>query len=92
MGDTPFTLQGGGRKIHLETIFELFGMLSNSIYVGAFRNIINIGGAADYYDILIGENFVGTWHDWGTGFSRDRNKLINQVCENIGQLFGYKNL
>ncbi|MBU1215214.1 MAG: ATP-binding protein [Gammaproteobacteria bacterium] len=51
---------------------SIFSSLYNSLYIGPFRNAINVG-ATNYYDIQIGEGFISTWNNWKTGHIKFQN-------------------
>jgi ABC-type multidrug transport system ATPase subunit len=79
-------------KIDINPLIELFDALKNSIYIPAFRNIVNIGANEDYYDISTGEAFIKTFSRWKLGPYTWQSQKIQEVTEDIKDLFGYKNL
>ena len=64
-------------------------ILSKTIYLGAFRNLINNGGN-NYYDLSIGNKFISTFDHWKTGQDRKKNKKINGLINELKEIFGYK--
>lgn len=66
--------------------------LANSIYLGPFRNAVNVGGAADYYDLRIGESFIQAWAEFKVGNDRGQNKAAIAVQREIKEIFGLESL
>ncbi|HET9182738.1 MAG TPA: AAA family ATPase [Candidatus Angelobacter sp.] len=63
------------------------GDLQNSLYIGPFRNAINVGSQEEYFDIQAGESFVKTWRNFKTGPNRKQNEAIYRITEEIGRIF-----
>ena len=79
------------KQVDLSLIKELFIMLTTCLYIGPFRNAINVG-TGDYYDIKIGQSFIETWHAWQTGNMKKQNSAITDVTENIRHIFSFESL
>lgn len=77
--------------LNLFDLFDRMQSLSRSIYVGPFRNAIN-EGAAQYYDIQVGNSFVALWDNWKSGNSKVQNRAITRVTEDIQHIFDLKKL
>ena len=73
------------------SIPDFFKLLSQSMYIGAFRNTINVGKGS-YYDIKVGTDFIETWHQWKTGSEKKLNNIIKKVSDDIKNIFGYSSL
>ena len=65
--------------------------VTNSMYIGAFRNAIT-EGSADYYDLKIGSTFIQQWNDWKTGGSKFQNRQATNIQKDLEKLFGFKSL
>ena len=65
--------------------------LSQALYVGPFRNAIN-EGAGKYFDLAIGSSFISTWNQWKTGGMKAQNVAIDNVTNDIRQIFEYDTL
>src|ERR1700735_3083566 len=63
------TVATGGRNLLLDVsrYRETFQALASSVYLGPFRNAVNVGGMVDYYDLQIGESFISQWDDFKSG-------------------------
>ena len=51
-------LFANGRQVPLVHVFEAFGALTRTLYVGPFRNAINVGTNQNYFDIKVGTSFI----------------------------------
>lgn len=88
-----------GRLIHCEgeavadllSVFEFFKLISKAMYIGPFRNAINVG-ATSYFDINVGTAFIETWHQWKTGTLKAQSDTIIKVTQDIQHIFEYNNL
>jgi hypothetical protein len=78
--------------LDLGRYLKAFEDLAGSIYLGPFRNAVNVGGQAAYYDLEIGERFIAQWDEIKTGNDRDRNRSAVAVQEELRKIFGLKRL
>lgn len=94
MGNKNFTYSGSSGKGFMNgfSLFNLLDTMSKMIYIPSFRNVINIGADASYYDISVGSAFIETWHQWKVGSFIKQNQKIQDITNNIKELFGYSNL
>lgn len=61
--------------------------LTKTLYIGPFRNAINVGTAEQYFDIQAGQSFVRMWRNYKTGASRQQNETAYRISEEIGRIF-----
>lgn len=80
-----------GREFDFSDFLALFRVLKNALYIGPFRNAINVGGSS-YFDIEVGTSFVNTWSQWQSGPIREQNKAIQRVIADIQAVFGFEAL
>lgn len=73
----------------LSGIFSMFRILSETLYIGPFRNAINMVADANYYDIHVGKNFIQSWRSWKTGSITRQNEAIIRLTDNIKHIFDY---
>jgi len=87
-------------------VFETFVNLSKSVYIGAFRNAINIikvrddsldsdaieNSHLDYFDIRIGRRFIKLWRKFKESDSILENRIIVNVTEDIRRIFNFQSL
>jgi len=66
-----------------------FAKLINSIYIPAYRNLINVGGKENYYGISVGTNFMSLWEDWKTGAEKEKTRIIQNVQVDIQEILGF---
>ena len=86
-------LQGSGNpRIDMWSLFRAFKSLSNTLYIGSFRNAINTGTREDYFDIHVGESFIRRWRTFKTGNAKRENEAARKVEEDIKHVFGFHDL
>ncbi|MFH1486305.1 MAG: AAA family ATPase [Chloroflexota bacterium] len=66
--------------------------MADTLYIGAFRNAINIGTKEDYFDIGVGQAYVQAWREWKTGHVKKNNEAAFRLTEDIGRIFGFPRL
>ena len=66
--------------------------LTRAVYLGPFRNAVNVGGAAQYYDLAIGEQFIAQWDSFKSGHDRRQNRAAIAVERELQQIFGLEKL
>lgn len=72
--------------------FESCRNLANTLYIGPFRNAINIGTAEQYFDIQAGQSFVKMWRNYKTGSIRQQNEAAYRISDEIGRIFEVERL
>lgn len=94
-GGGPYTfdgsmLQSGGHAaIDLQPFFDACAFLAGGMYLGPFRNTINAGGGEQYFDVVIGQQFVGRFHQFKSGPDIAANEAIYRLQEDIKRIFGF---
>lgn len=78
--------------VDMAVLFRASGLLTRCLYIGPFRNAINVGGADNYFDIQIGQQFIRQWRQYKTGNVKAQNEAIFRLTEDIRQLFGFRSL
>lgn len=79
-------------RVTINDISDFFKKLNGSIYIPAFRNIVNVGQNTSLYDLLTGTAFVEKWNQWKVGTKKFERDQITRITDDIRNLFGYKNL
>ena len=85
---------GGGRDEGHFTATSLnhaLAQFGNTLYIGPFRNAIT-EGTQTYYDLDVGTAFVRRWAEWKGGPSKEKNRRILSVTEDIRTVFGIDRL
>jgi predicted ATPase/5S rRNA maturation endonuclease (ribonuclease M5) len=82
----------GNKDVDFSRVFEACATLSNTLYVGAFRNAINLSTNLDYFDIRIGEDFAQMWRSLKTGNIKKEIEATVRLTEEIKGIFGYDRL
>jgi len=65
---------GGLPKVELASTFEICRALAEVLYIGPFRNAINIGASENYFDIRVGQAFITQWRQWKSGDVTKQNE------------------
>jgi predicted ATPase len=87
-----------------ELIEQVFPLISNTLYIGAFRNALNTGINAErlaapeqyaqtwnYFDIDVGRPFIQRWKDFKGGTTQERLRA-NKVEKTIQGMFNFNEL
>lgn len=76
----------------LNRLLSFSKKMSNTIYIGPFRNVIISGYGVDYFDIKVGQSFVKQWQLYKTGVNEKRsNEAAYNLTNNIRHIFGFDN-
>jgi energy-coupling factor transporter ATP-binding protein EcfA2 len=86
------TGQASDHRCNIKMPCEAMRILSRCVYIGAFRNAINIGTKEDYFDIEVGESFVRRWSQYKSGGDVEHAALAIRVTNEIAQVFGMRQL
>jgi len=76
----------------LNSFIDFLTDLTNMFYIGPFRNAINIGSMSNYYDIQIGQAFLGQWRAWKTGPNIRANQEAYRVTQDLKRIFRFEEL
>ncbi len=82
----------GQLRLDLRRYQLAFHDLAKAMYLGPFRNAVNVGGNAAYYDLQIGEQFIQQWDQFKTGNNRAQNREAIAVERELQQIFGLRKL
>ncbi len=63
--------------------------IADTLYVPAFRNLINVGANDSFYDILTGDAFVRNWSNAAGPGLRARNEVVASLQESVEALFRF---
>ena len=82
--------------IEMSDSLQLFNNLNNTLYIGAFRNIINLVSSdksnPKYFDIDVGIAFVLAWRNFKMGTMNKDNEDAYKVIKDIEHIFDFSNL
>ena len=76
----------------LEPLCQAMAVLSQAMYIGAFRNAINVGTNENYFDIQIGQSFIQRWRAYKTGSVIDQNLAAIRLQADIKRIFRFESL
>ncbi len=78
--------------VDMKEAFDVFKILTDTLYVGAFRNVINARSSEGYYDVRVGLDFVHDWRVFKTGQDKKQNEEIYSVTDSLKHIFGFNSL
>jgi ABC-type Mn2+/Zn2+ transport system ATPase subunit len=82
----------GGRVANLAPLLRVFEDLTSTHYIPAFRNALNIGTNANYFDIQTGQAFIAKWQSIKTGNVKEQSQNLYRITDVIRKIFGFKQL
>ena len=85
-------LSGGAAVAELSHLFDVSKTLANTLYIGPFRNAINVGTKEDYFDIRVGEAFIHMWRTYKTGKLKSQVQSALGVTDDIRRIFDFRTL
>jgi len=83
---------GGEDRAQLAAVFRVSKSLANTLYIGAFRNVLNVGTNTSYFDIVVGQAFVQTWRRFKTGNIKRQSNATYKLMEDIKHIFELESL
>lgn len=91
----PFALVDGrlmfnDRKPNLAPFIEACRFLAGGMYLGPFRNTINVGGTDSYFDIAVGAQFVKQFQELKSGDTPSSNEAVHQLQRDVKRIFGFE--
>lgn len=90
---SPATLIAGDTPVaNLQPLFDCCKALANTLYIGPFRNAINVGAKNPYFDIQVGQAFVQEWRQFKTGPVIAKNEATVKLTHDIRRIFGLGHL
>jgi AAA15 family ATPase/GTPase len=78
-------------SLTLNEFISLMEFFARTLYIGAFRNAINVGGG-DYFDIAVGGAFISQFQNLRTGRSKKESTAIETLTEQIRDIFKFRSL
>jgi len=76
----------------LSELFKALKEISGALYIGPFRNAVNIGSNDAYFDIQVGTGFITSWKFYKSGNNKAQNEACHKLTEDIKRIFGYDDL
>jgi len=78
--------------IDMEAYYQAFEAFSNTVYIGPFRNAVNIGGNENYYDMTIGQPFITLWDNYKSGKAKKNTEAALRLTQDIQHIFRFESL
>jgi predicted ATPase len=82
----------GANRCDLTEILRIANILTDTLFIGPFRNAINIGSSEHYLDIQIGQAFIKQFRNLKTGPVRQHNEAILRLTHQIKNIFEFDDL
>ncbi|MFC1440153.1 AAA family ATPase [Streptacidiphilus sp. N1-10] len=79
-------------EVYFAPLIAAIGVLVDTMYIGPFRNTINVGGNPGYYDIQTGDSFVNTFLQHKSGENPTSNEAVYKMLQELKRIFGFDNL
>ncbi len=76
----------------MKAYYQIFKALSKIVYIGPFRNAVNIGANENYYDMTIGQKFITLWDGYKSGKNKANIEAALGLSEDIQHIFGFNRL
>jgi hypothetical protein len=77
----------GSRVIaDLRPVYQALRDLTDTLYIGPFRNAVNIGSNDRYFDIETGQAFIGKWKFLKAGNFKDQNEACYRLTDEIREM------
>jgi ABC-type cobalamin/Fe3+-siderophores transport system ATPase subunit len=75
-----------------QPVIDAAQALGSAMYIGPFRNAINVGAQGSYYDISTGDAFVSSFQQYKSGDDPAANEAVFQLLEEVRRIFDFKSL
>jgi predicted ATPase len=85
-------VSASGGQIDFQPLMNLAKTLRNTLYIGPFRNIINVGANAAYFDIQIGDAFVSQFRELKTGANKKNSAGMQRLIDDVRRIFEFDSL
>jgi hypothetical protein len=90
LADGTLATAAGSRSF--DQICNVLNRLADTLYIGPFRNTVNVGALDQYYDIMLGEAIIKHWRELKTGDIKKNNKAAIRLTSEIKGIFGFNTL
>lgn len=85
------------RLVDWAALIAVSGWLTDTIYIGPFRNAINVGGSGtsgtdQYFDIQAGPAFITQWKHFKSGSGKLYSEKSRRLEKQLARIFGYSDL
>lgn len=84
--------EGNARIFDLKSLVAVSNTLTSTLYIGPFRNAINVGATDKYFDIQAGQAFITTWKHFKSGHGKLHSEASRRLEKQLARIFGYDDL
>ena len=78
--------------VDMRAYYRIFEALSKTVYIGPFRNAVNIGANDNYYDMTIGQKFITLWDSYKSGKTKTNIVATLGLTQDMQHIFRFKGL
>ena len=89
LGDNVLAVPGGAR-IPVSSICDIASDLSRTLYIGPFRNAINVGTNSSYFDIEVGDALIKRWSSFKAGSVLSHRQAAHRLSSELKAIFGFQ--
>lgn len=82
---------GAQQWLDMTYFHEACRLLGSTLYVGSFRNPVNVGGG-NYLDIQTGSAFINAWKHYKAGSTKANREAALRLTDDIKRIFGFDEL
>lgn len=80
------------RIFNANPLFSIARRLSETLYIGPFRNALNVGTNENYIDIEIGEAFITKFRQYKNGNIKAHNDAMLRLTDDLRKIFEFETL
>jgi ABC-type cobalamin/Fe3+-siderophores transport system ATPase subunit len=91
-GSGEILLVGSQPATDLSEMLNAFNELFTTLYIGPFRNAVNVGSNDAYFDIQVGTGFITSWKFYKSGNTKAQHEACYRLTEDIKRIFRYEDL
>jgi AAA ATPase domain len=78
LSDTYF-VANGANTANVSDLLEACRQLGSTLYIGPFRNALNLGTFDSYFDIQAGQAFINRWRSFQTGTNNFYKRMVYRI-------------
>ena len=89
---SPGTIDIGSKRYTIGHVTQLMSILGNTLYIGTFRNLIDVGAQQQYLDTAVGNVFINIFQEYKSGPIKQQNLAVQKIIDQIKHIFDFRDL
>jgi predicted ATPase len=81
-----------GKSLMVSEFTSLMDYLRSTLYIGPFRNVINVGANQHYFDISVGDSFISEFQTLKAGARKKDSAAMATIVDQIKNIFEFDSL